>query len=125
MRRDAGFRASTYRAGPVVARVGRRSPSAEAWLRARRLPCAAMLTAWNPMGRRRPDGWNARAQARLVASLRPWPREEGVSGTARWQEHNLMLGLPPRAARRLARRWRQAAILLLGRGRPARLCWCG
>ncbi|HEV7457847.1 MAG TPA: DUF3293 domain-containing protein [Roseococcus sp.] len=121
MTREAAWRASTYRAGPVVARVGRRSASADAWLAAHGVRAGAIITAWNPMCRKQPPGWNARAQDRLRAATRRWPRAEGFSGTARWQEHNLLLAANPRLVAVLARRFRQAAILVLRNGGPARL----
>jgi len=119
------YRATTYRAGPVEARVGRRSRSADAWLRAQVARAGAMVTAWNPMSRKHPRGWNDRAQARLRQAARRWARAEGFSGTRHWQEHNLLLAADPRAVAVLARRFRQAAILVLRRGQRARLEWTG
>ncbi|WP_206930930.1 DUF3293 domain-containing protein [Roseococcus thiosulfatophilus] len=121
MTREAAWRASTYRAGPVVARVGRRSASADAWLAAQGVWAGAIITAWNPMCRKHPPRWNERAQDRLRAATRRWARAEGFSGTTRWQEHNLLLAADPRVVAALARRFRQAAILVLRKGRPARL----
>lgn len=121
MTRGAAYRASTYRAGDVVARVGRLSPSADAWLAAHGVRAGAVVTAWNPMSRRQPPGWNDRAQARLFQAARRWARAEGFSGTRHWQEHNLLLAADPRAVAVLARRFRQAAILVLRKGQPARL----
>ncbi|MBB3898260.1 DUF3293 domain-containing protein [Roseococcus suduntuyensis] len=124
MTREGAWRASTYRAGPVVAWAGRRSPSADAWLAAHGARAGAIITAWNPMCRWHPRGWNDRAQERLRAATRRWARAEGFSGTKRWQEHNLLLAANPRAVTVLARRFRQAAILVLRKGQPARLRVC-
>ncbi len=120
---EAAYRRSVFRAGDVVARVGRRSPLGDAWLAGQRAREGAMVTAWNPMSRRHPSGWNDRAQARLRAAARRFPVAEGLSGTARWQEHNLLLAADIRAIIALARRFRQAAILVLRRGQVARLRW--
>jgi hypothetical protein len=119
------YRETTYRAGPVLARVGRRSPSADAWLAAVGARQAAMITAWNPMGRRHPRGWNARAQARLRAAVRRWVVVEGVSGWHSWHEHNLLITGDHRALAVLARRFRQAAMLVLRRGQAGKIVWLG
>jgi len=124
MTREGAWRDSTYRAGPVVTRVGRVSPSADAWLAAHGARAGAIITAWNPMCRRHPRGWNERAQARLREATRRWARAEGFSGTTRWQEHNLLLAAAPRVVAVLARRFRQAAILVLQKGQKARLRAC-
>lgn len=123
MRLAAAYRRSVFRAGEVVARVGRRSASGDAWLAGQGAREGAMVTAWNPMSRRHPRGWNDRAQARLRAAARRFPMAEGFSGTARWQEHNVLLAGDVRAIAMLARRFRQAAILVLRRGQVARLGW--
>jgi hypothetical protein len=123
MRLEAAYRRSVFRAGEVVAQVGRRSASGDAWLAGQGAHEGAMVTAWNPMSRRHPRGWNDRAQARLRAAARRFPMVEGFSGTPRWQEHNLLLAGKVRAIAMLAWRFRQAAILMLRRGQPARLRW--
>ena len=120
---EQAYRRSVFRAGPVVAQVGRRSPSANEWLAAMSAREGAMVTAWNPMSRRHPPGWNDRAQAALRAATRRWPTAEGSSGTKHWQEHNLLLARDARAIAVMARRFRQAAILVLRRGQRARLLW--
>lgn len=124
MTREGAWRASTYRGGPVVARVGRRSASADAWLAAHAAREGAIITAWNPMCRKHPPGWNERAQDRLRAATRRWRRAEGFSGTRHWQEHNLLLATDPRVVAVLARRFRQAAILVIRKGQAARLRAC-
>jgi hypothetical protein len=120
---EGAYRRSVFRAGPVVARMGCRSASGDAWLAERGARQGAMLTAWNPMSRRHPPGWNERAQVRLRAAARRWPAAEGFSGTPGWQEHNLLLAGDARAMEVLARRFRQAALLMLRRGGVARVCW--
>lgn len=121
----AHYRGTLFQAGPVRARVGRRSASADAWLAARGAREGAMLTAWNPMSRRHPEGWNARRQAALRDAVRRLPQCEGWSGANAWWEHNLLLPADARRLVALARRFRQRAILLLRRGQPARIIWLG
>lgn len=123
MRLEAAYRRSLYCAGPVAARPGRRSASADAWLAAHGLRAGAILTAWNPGSRRHPRGWNEARQRELAAAARRLPCAEGWSGLGGWWEHTLLLGADPRRVAVLARRFRQRAVLLLRRGRPAVLAY--
>jgi hypothetical protein len=118
---EEAYRRTLYRAGDVTARIGRRTASGEAWLARLRAREASFLTAWNPMSRRHPPGWNARRQAALRSWLRRYPRLEGASGFRQWHEHNLLVAADARLLLRAASRFRQAAILTLRRGQPARL----
>lgn len=118
---EEAYRRTLYQAGDVTARIGRRSASGDAWLARLRAREASFLTAWNPMSRRHPQGWNERRQAALRAWLRRHPRLEGESGFRAWREHNLLVAADTRLLLCAARRFRQAAILTLRRGQPARL----
>ena len=117
------YRLTLYCAGEVLARPGQRSPAGDAWLARLGAREAGFITAWNPMSRRHPPGWNVRRQMALRAVLRRHPRLEGSSGYRRWHEHNLLVVAPARVLLGVARRFRQAAIMLLRRGRPARLLY--
>ncbi|MCX8133858.1 MAG: DUF3293 domain-containing protein [Roseococcus sp.] len=123
MTRHAAYRASLYRAGEVAVRVGRRSASADRWLARHGAPQGVFLTAWNPLSRPMPGRWNAQAMAALRRALRPAPHVEGEGALGRWRERMLLAALSLRAARRLARRFRQAAVVVVPRGRPARLLY--
>jgi hypothetical protein len=68
-----------------------------------------------------PPGWNARMLARLRQAARRLPAAEGHGGDGRWQERHLLLAADPRRIAVLARRFRQAAIVTVRVGRPARL----
>lgn len=118
---EEAYRRTLYRAGDVTARIGRRSASGEAWLAGLGQREASFLTAWNPMSRRQPQGWNERRQGALRAWLRRHPRLEGESGFRHWHEHNLLVAADARLLLRAARRFRQVAILMLRRGQPALL----
>lgn len=120
---DRGYRLSRYAAGPIAARIGAPSESADAWLARHRAASAVLITAWNPMSRPMPETWNARAHARLVAWLRGRPFVEGLSGTPAWMELTVAVPGDARLGRRLARRFRQRAFVLLRRARPARLVY--
>lgn len=121
MTHAAAYRRTLYQAACVVVRIGRRSASAEAWMAWHGVREAGFITAWNPMSRVMPARWNASAQARLHRDIGARPIAAGEGSLLRWREEMLLLALPERALRRLARRHRQAAFVLLRRGRPARL----
>ncbi|HTW27556.1 MAG TPA: DUF3293 domain-containing protein [Acetobacteraceae bacterium] len=112
------WRRTEYGAAGAAIRLGRRSPALEALLPRRG---AAFLTAWNPMGRRRPEGWNRRMQARLCERLRGLPRHVGFGRLGAWREEHLLVVVDLRRAVVLARHFRQLGILVLRPGGRARL----
>lgn len=120
---DRGYRISRYSAGPVAARIGEPSPSADAWMAAHRAPSLILITAWNPMSQMMPRRWNDRAHARLLRELRGRPVAEGWSGNGPWQEWTVATPGDVRLGRRLARRFRQRAFVWLRRGRRTRLVY--
>lgn len=111
------FLATAYEAAGIVVRAGSRSPALDALLPGP----AAFITAWNPLSRRMPPGWNARMQARLRA-MAPRVLAEGAGRGHGWAEHHLLVAGDKRRIRVLARRFRQHAVVLVAPGRPARLC---
>lgn len=112
------YRASTYRAGGIEARIGRRpGPMPGRWS-GRAL---AMLSACNPGGRRYPDGWNRRRMAALHEALRGAPQEAGEGRLGSWSEPLLLVAIAPGRALVLARRFRQNGLVLLNRRQAARL----
>jgi hypothetical protein len=120
-RRHAAWRRSAYEAAGAVARPGRRSAAVDALLARLGAAQGGFVTAWNPYSRRRPAGWNARMQARLVLAARRWPAAAGRGGDGGWWEEHLLVAADPRCLGVLGRRFRQAAIVLVRRGAPARL----
>jgi hypothetical protein len=68
-----------------------------------------------------PPGWNARLQSRLREAARGAVLAEGWGRGRGWAEHHLLLAGDPRRNVELARRFRQHAIVVVGRGQPARL----
>ena len=117
----AAYRRSTYEAAGAVARIGRRSPAVDALLARLGVRQGGFVTAWNPFSQRRPKGWNIRMQRRLLLATRRLPSAAGHGGDGRWREAHLLLGADPRRLLVLARRFRQAAIVTVARGQPARL----
>ena len=113
------YRLTRYRAGGIEIRIGRRVPDALFQrLGARR---ATLLTAWNPFSRHMPTGWNERMQRRLRRDLRSFVVLDAEGSLHCWREAMLLAGGPPQPVIRLARRFRQSAVVELRRGARARL----
>jgi hypothetical protein len=117
------YRASYYFAGVHAARIGQRAPGLDALLRSWRVQEGVFIAAGNPFSRRHPDGWNARRQAALRDRLRRLHYVEGRGGAKRWWEAHCFIGISAARGRRLARLFRQNAMVALRRGAKARLIW--
>jgi len=130
-----------YKVAGVTIRIGRRSPAMDQHLASRGLRAAIFVSASNPFSQRRPEGWNRRMHARLTeaashaAARQPerTPQASGTQGTMRplpatgswrgWREAHLVLFGDPRPAMRLARRFRQNAVVIIKLRQPADLRW--
>lgn len=112
------FRAARYCAAGAVAGIGRRCPALDPLL-ARQ--AAAFITAWNPGGRRHAEGRNRRADLALQARLRRLAPMVATGEGRGWREEHWLAAMDPRQAAVLGRLFRQAAIVTLRRGQPARL----
>ncbi|MBI0432775.1 DUF3293 domain-containing protein [Roseomonas sp. KE0001] len=117
------FHQTRYEAGGATARIGRRSPSMRALLQAQGQRQGAIITAWNPLARRHPEGWNRRAQMRLEALARRVPLIRGAGYGRGWREEHCLIGCSTRKALKLARRFRQLAIVVIRRDGLAQLKW--
>jgi glyoxylase-like metal-dependent hydrolase (beta-lactamase superfamily II) len=106
-------------------RIGRRCAAADAVLLRHACRTAVLITAWNPLSRRKPQGWNDRMQSRLLAAVRRYRVLPSHGGARRWAEDHLLVLMPPARAGVLARRFRQNAVVVLRAGRPAWLKWTG
>ena len=115
------YHRTAYEAAGAVAHVGRRSAAVDAVLARLGARQGGFVTAWNPWSRRMPEGWNRRMQQRLRQAARRRSAAEGYGTAPRWREHHLLIAADPRVLAVLARRFRQAAIVLLRAGQPARL----
>jgi hypothetical protein len=82
---------------------------------------AAFITAYNPLSRPMPPGWNLRMQQRLMDSVRGRPAFPASGRWRRWCESHLVVLGPARPVAVLARRFRQHGIVIIRRGQPARL----
>ncbi len=112
---------TAYAAAGAVDRIGRRSPVLDMLLRRMGVRQGGFITAWNPYSRAMPDGWNARMQRCLAEATRRVPALAGQGSGRGWAEDHLLVGADPRRIRRLARRFRQSAIVTIRCGAPARL----
>ena len=117
------FRASCYFAGAHGARIGKRAPALDALLGSWRAQEGVFIAAGNPFSRRMPQSWNARRHAALRERLRGLQYVEGRGGAKRWWEAHCFIGISAARGRRLARLFRQNAMVALRRGAKARLIW--
>jgi hypothetical protein len=121
----AAYLRAEYEAAGLTLRIGVRSPAFDALLRRHRARSAAFVTAWNPFSRRMPEGWNDRMLARMRGAARGRVLAEGIGSADRWWERHLLVAGDPRWTARLARRFRQNAIVVIAPRRPAKLRWTG
>jgi hypothetical protein len=117
----AAYRRTAYEAAGAVAHVGRRSVAVDALLAELGTRHGGFITAENPLSRRMPPGWNARAMRRFDEAIRRLPSAAGHGGWRRWREAHHLVAADPRRLLVLARRFRQRAIVVVARGAPARL----
>jgi hypothetical protein len=113
------YRDTTYRADGIPVRILRRCP--DALFDRMNARTAVFLTAWNPLSRRMPDGWNRRMQARLRLCLLRFVVLEAEGTLRRWREAMLLVAGDPQPLIRLAARFRQRAVVILRRGHSAQL----
>ena len=117
------YRASCYFAGAHAARIGQRAPALDALLRSWHAREGVFIAAGNPFSRRMAEGWNARHHAALRDRLRGLHYVDGKGGAKRWWEAHCFIGISAARGRRLARLFRQNAMVALRRGAKARLIW--
>ncbi len=111
------YRQTIYQAAGEAAWVGCRSPGLHKLLSGRP---GVFIAAWNPRSRLTPPGRNARMDRALQAWLRRHPHWPGHGTGRNWREAHDLVQIDPRQALTLARRFRQAAVTLVGNG-PTRL----
>jgi hypothetical protein len=113
------YRLTGYLAAGSDIHIGRRAPGV--LLRRLGVRGATLVTAWNPRSRRMPEGWNRRMQRRLRQCLRRFTTVEAEGSLHGWHEAMLLVAGDPRPVVRVAARFRQRAVVILRRGRKARL----
>ncbi|HVZ07173.1 DUF3293 domain-containing protein [Rhodopila sp.] len=115
------YRLTRYQAGGATARPGRCSPGMDRLLAGRGHRVATFVAADNPFSRRMADGWNRRMLARLHLAARRLPVVPATGSWRGWREAHLLILGDPRPAIRLARRFRQNAVVIVRTRQPARL----
>lgn len=115
------YRETHYRAGGTDVRIGRRSPAMDALLARHNARRGVFVTAWNPRSRRMPAGWNARMQQHLRQRLRRALCLPADGAGRHWREDHVLVLTPPAWAMRAAAIFRQHAVIVVRRGRTARL----
>nr|WP_321985638.1 DUF3293 domain-containing protein [uncultured Lichenicoccus sp.] len=116
------YRQSRYEAGGAVLRVGRIAPGLDPeWDAGLARPGLVLLSACNPGGRRRPEGWNDRMMRRLAETLRRVPHGPGHGRLGIWSEALVLAAIDRRRGIALARRFRQNAVIVVARDRRVRL----
>jgi uncharacterized protein DUF3293 len=113
------YRNTCYTTCGIDVRIGQRSPAMDRLLLSHGAREAAFLTAYNPFSRPMPVGWNQRMQAQLVQTLRRHQVLHAVGSWRRWSEAHIVVLGDARSARKLARRFRQNAIVIVRLGQPA------
>ncbi|HBK08595.1 MAG TPA: DUF3293 domain-containing protein [Acetobacteraceae bacterium] len=117
----SAYRNTVYQAGGAKVRVGRRCSAMDRLLLEHRARQAAFISAYNPFSRLMQAGWNHRMQKRLGETVRRRTVLPATGCWRRWSEaHFLVLG-DPRLVARLARRFRQNAIVIIRLRQPAQL----
>jgi Protein of unknown function (DUF3293) len=101
----------------VTVHIGRRCP--DALFDRLNGRAAVLVTAWNPLSRRMPDGWNHRMQQHLRRHLRRLMVLEADGSLHRWREAMLLVVGDYRPCIRVAARFRQHAVVILRRGHRA------
>jgi hypothetical protein len=115
------YRQTSYVAGNAEVRIARRSSAMDALLSAHGARIGVFVTAWNPWSRRMPPGWNRRMQMLLKQRVRQYSTFPAEGSWRRWHEDHLLLLAEPRIASRVARQFRQVAVVVVKRGQPAAL----
>ncbi|HLY89351.1 MAG TPA: DUF3293 domain-containing protein [Acetobacteraceae bacterium] len=114
------YRRTEYSAAGCIVLIGRRSP--DRLFQVLGAYSAVFITAWNPMSRRMPDGWNRQAQRRLRERLRRFGSVPADGTLGRWHEAHLLVSVADmRPMVRLARIFRQRAVVVIKRDHPAKL----
>jgi hypothetical protein len=119
------YRNTCYEAAGIQIRIGRYSAATDRLLLTHGARSAALITAYNPLSRLMPLAWNLRMQARLLRVLcrRRLLPARGFLG--QWSEAHVLVFGDTRPVRRLARRYRQYAIVIVRLGQPPRLAMTG
>ena len=123
--RATDYVAGDKAAGAAVVRIGRRSAAMDALLAGIERATGVFVTAWNPLARAMPEGWNRRMQRRLGEHLRRYVSLPADGSLRRWHEAHFLVGADQRPMVRLARVFRQRGVVLVARHQVVRLVLLG
>lgn len=104
-----------------VLRIGQHSPALALHYAENGSDCALFITAFNPLGQEQDDAANKEAHARLGEVLHPMASAiiegEGSDPSGKWRTEKsyLAFGIDADAARELGRRFKQDAVVWIGR----------
>ncbi|QNT79537.1 DUF3293 domain-containing protein [Entomobacter blattae] len=118
---------SLYRAGPVLTRINRIPQGMENIEHGKSFLEWGMVSAYNPGGKRHPEGWNHRMFAHLQQELEKagFVYYYGIGSLYNQEEPLFMVAVPRGRLYKLARKYRQNAVVLLQKGRRSRLVFWG
>lgn len=112
---------TVYEADGVQIRTGRRQAAVDGLLARHGYRSATLIGAENPFSRRMPAGWNHRMHRRLEQVARRRPTLPATGTWRGWREAHLLQFGDKRPAVRLARIFRQNAVVIIDLGRPVRI----
>jgi hypothetical protein len=115
------YRKTCYEAAGIKIRISRRCAAMDRLLIAHGSQAAVFITAYNPLSRVMPLGWNQRMQTRLLQAVRRRPVLSARGSLRHWTEAHLLVFGNVRPMQRLARRYRQYAIVVVRLRQPPRL----
>ncbi|MFL5257347.1 MAG: DUF3293 domain-containing protein [Rhodopila sp.] len=107
------YRMTRYEAAGVTVRIGVRSAAFDNLLRHHRCRAAVFISADNPRSKRMPPAWNRRMLTRLRETARRRSVLPARGTWQAWQEAHLLVLGDPRPALRLARMFRQNAVVIV------------
>ena len=115
----AAYRRTQYSAARIEISIGRRSAAMDALLARHAARVGVFVTAWNPMSHRMPIGWNRRMQRCLQERLRGCASLPADGSFRSWREAHFLVLREIRWVLRLARVFRQRAVVVVRPGRAA------
>ena len=120
----AAYLATDYRVAapePFVLNIDRHSPELALWLKREHKDSAIFITVWNPLSEPLSAQENHAAQLKLLAEIKarglPYLEGEGCDPSGQWPGESslLVFGIALEAAKKLAKEFRQNALVYAGK----------
>ena len=115
------YQKTHYHVAGLDLAIGRRSGGLDGLLAGLGVRDAVLITAWNPRSRRMPKLWNEKMMAALRDRLGSTPALPAYNEWRGWAEEQLLVIGDRRRLSKIARHFRQAALVGLRRGQGSRL----